>query len=288
MHFKDYIEGIRLLISSSFDGTIKIWDIDSLRCIKTLKTNDSFIWSLCCDENYLYSGSKDGIIRIWSLDTYKLVRKINSFNKSTIHYLIADESFLYAQLQNTKLLQKWEKNNFKNNTIIKCDGYTGGFRVLGDFIYTESYPNIVKINKYSNDIISSNYLTHEDFYTIDIDDKYIYTGYMVFSKENFEKITKLGPNNYEIHQTAFDNKYFYYSSVDIDYIPVWKKDSWKLVKKLQSEPKDRFESILVTNENVIAGGLQGIYIWSKDDWKLKKSLFGHKNIVSSLVLIIQK
>lgn len=275
-----------MLLSSSFDGTIKIWDFETFKCIKTLKTNNSFVLSITCDEKNLFSSSADGIIRIWSLDTYNHVRNLTSFENKRPNYLTVDETYFYAQLQNTKLLQKWEKEDLDKNCLIECDGYTGGFKVIDEYIYSESYPNINKINKHTNEIVSSNHLTSADFYTINIDEKYIYTGIMVFSRENYEKVANLGSTNYEIHNIDFDDNNVYWCSTDIDYIPVWEKESWELIKKLDTKPKDKFECILVTSEYVIAGGLKGIYIWSKDDWKLVASLKDHKHLISSLEISV--
>ena len=53
-----------LLISGSYDTTIKIWDINSGLCIKTLEGHTGWVWSVAIKDNLIISGSNDKTIRI--------------------------------------------------------------------------------------------------------------------------------------------------------------------------------------------------------------------------------
>lgn len=52
------------LFSSSTDGTIKVWDLDSLQCIQTLSDQNDAVTSLLCSSDYLFSSSLDKTIKV--------------------------------------------------------------------------------------------------------------------------------------------------------------------------------------------------------------------------------
>ena len=51
--------------SSSFDNTIKIWDINSKQCINTLTEHQSNVICIIFCDNYLISCSNDKTIKFW-------------------------------------------------------------------------------------------------------------------------------------------------------------------------------------------------------------------------------
>ena len=66
------------LASGSGDKSIKIWNIDSGKCIRTLNGHDSPIFSLqLLLNNKLASGSADHSIKIWNLDSGECIRTLN-------------------------------------------------------------------------------------------------------------------------------------------------------------------------------------------------------------------
>ena len=67
----------KILASASFDCTIKLWNLETGQCIRTLKGHKrrvrTIVWSP--DSQYIASGSDDNTIRVWRTDTGKLRRK---------------------------------------------------------------------------------------------------------------------------------------------------------------------------------------------------------------------
>jgi len=57
------------LASGSFDHTIKIWDVKSGKCIKTLEGHTDYVNSLAVlPDDTLASGSDDCNIKIWNIN----------------------------------------------------------------------------------------------------------------------------------------------------------------------------------------------------------------------------
>ncbi|MGB7381143.1 MAG: TIR domain-containing protein [Rivularia sp. (in: cyanobacteria)] len=59
------------LASSSFDKTIKIWNVETGECIQTLKGHERRVWGIALspDGKTLASGSSDQTIRLWNIHT---------------------------------------------------------------------------------------------------------------------------------------------------------------------------------------------------------------------------
>lgn len=65
---KDCVRSIfvkdNLIISGSYDNTIRIWDIESCKCLKTLEGHKSLVFSVFVKDNLIISGLDDKTIRI--------------------------------------------------------------------------------------------------------------------------------------------------------------------------------------------------------------------------------
>jgi len=62
-----------ILATGSYDSSIKIWDIDTGECIRTLKGHVSGVRTLQFDDNKLISGSLDKTIKVWNWRTGKCI-----------------------------------------------------------------------------------------------------------------------------------------------------------------------------------------------------------------------
>ncbi|KAJ4833969.1 hypothetical protein Tsubulata_051070 [Turnera subulata] len=50
------------------DGTVKVWDMETLGCRQSLKAHDNAVMSLLClGDGYLVSASLDNTLKVWAL-----------------------------------------------------------------------------------------------------------------------------------------------------------------------------------------------------------------------------
>jgi F-box/WD-40 domain protein MET30 len=58
-----------IIVSSSLDNTIKIWDIATGKCLRTLFGHVQGIWGLAYDKLRIVSGSHDKTLRVWDTES---------------------------------------------------------------------------------------------------------------------------------------------------------------------------------------------------------------------------
>jgi WD40 repeat protein len=58
------------LASGSYDTTIKLWSIELLKEVATLKGHKGWVWSVAFspDSRYLASGSYDKTVKLWNVE----------------------------------------------------------------------------------------------------------------------------------------------------------------------------------------------------------------------------
>ena len=52
------------LFSGSYDGTVKVWDVGSLNCLKTLTGHTGPVRTLVYSGGHMFSGSYDKTVRL--------------------------------------------------------------------------------------------------------------------------------------------------------------------------------------------------------------------------------
>ncbi len=72
------IEGT-LIVSSSIDGTIKIWDVEIGKCVQTLNQNNKWSYSVAFspDNTKVISASSDKTVKIWDLSLGKCIKTLS-------------------------------------------------------------------------------------------------------------------------------------------------------------------------------------------------------------------
>ncbi|QJB25954.1 WD40 repeat domain-containing protein [Limnospira fusiformis SAG 85.79] len=106
----------KVLASGSYDGTIKIWDLESGSLRQTIAAHASAVASLAIapDGKHLISGSVDNRVRLWDLDTGKLIRTFNGHRDDVKVVAIAPDGKTIASGSADKTIRLW---NLQGETL---------------------------------------------------------------------------------------------------------------------------------------------------------------------------
>ena len=68
----------RQLASGSDDNTVRLWDVETGACVRTLEGHRSDVWSVCFspDGRMVASGSDDKTVRLWDVETGACVKTL--------------------------------------------------------------------------------------------------------------------------------------------------------------------------------------------------------------------
>jgi WD40 repeat protein len=83
----------QIIVSGSYDNTVKIWDAETGRLISTLIWHMRTVRSVCTTTKYgnlIISGSNDCSIKIWSLETGQLIRTLYGHMDAVTSVLVHD------------------------------------------------------------------------------------------------------------------------------------------------------------------------------------------------------
>ncbi|KAI8815984.1 quinon protein alcohol dehydrogenase-like superfamily [Fimicolochytrium jonesii] len=69
-----YDEARSLLVTGSYDYSIRVWNVDTMECIKILSGHTRCVRGIQMDDTKIVSGSMDRTIRIWNMQTFECVR----------------------------------------------------------------------------------------------------------------------------------------------------------------------------------------------------------------------
>lgn len=77
--------------SGDHDAFIKVWNLDTLECVKTLNGHDDFVKCLTMKDDLLISGSKDTTIQLYNVESGQLLRTLKD-HKEMIWCMAVDRN----------------------------------------------------------------------------------------------------------------------------------------------------------------------------------------------------
>ena len=134
------------LYSSSFDGTIKVWNCKHGNLIKSLESFGLPVRFIVFYMDYMYSCGYDGSIKVWSLtDDYTLMKTLNG--NASIFSAIIENGILYTgTVSGVVNVFDCRDNNWRK--LKTLDGHSDGVSSLKFYdgkLYSGSNDNTVKV-----------------------------------------------------------------------------------------------------------------------------------------------
>ncbi|KAF2071478.1 hypothetical protein CYY_007194 [Polysphondylium violaceum] len=204
----------QLLLSSSIDKTVKLWNIESGECIKTFEHNDIVV-SISFDFvnnslSHFYSATLDGIVRKWSIDnsespvdSIELGEFITTISlSSNPYYLIVSThlgNLVFFNPTNLELLHKF--NVSQNHHNIKRGK---GPKILGMSVVSSSLNSNCEYL-----LVSSNDSFVRQFSLKDFKRICKYTGMML---ENYQVKPIVSPDKKSVIMGSEDNNIYIYDN----------------------------------------------------------------------------
>ncbi|MCW8838786.1 MAG: hypothetical protein OQK11_08805, partial [Thiovulaceae bacterium] len=121
------------LVSSSSSGRIKIFNASTYEKLKTLKEHQWDVGAIYIDGDKLYSGSDDYSIKIWDLNTGKLERTIKSAHSGTINDIIIYKDKLISASDDKTIVIRDIKTGKFIRELLKHKKPVNKLKITNDF-----------------------------------------------------------------------------------------------------------------------------------------------------------
>ncbi|KAF2265078.1 sulfur metabolite repression control protein-like protein SconB [Lojkania enalia] len=97
----------QILMTGSYDASVKVWDLTTGECIRTLTGHAQGIRCLQFDENRLITGSLDSTIKIWNWKTGHCIKTLPGHSRGVIGLHMADKLLASGSSDNTIMVHDW-------------------------------------------------------------------------------------------------------------------------------------------------------------------------------------
>lgn len=158
----------RLLVTASDDKTLKIWELASGKCLKTLKGHSNYVFSCNFNpqSNLIVSGSFDESVRIWDVRTGKCLKTLPAHSDpvSAVHF--NRDGSLVVSSSYDGLCRIWDTASGQClKTLIDNDNPPVSFVKFspnGKYILASTLDNTLKLWDYAKAKCLKTYMGHKN------------------------------------------------------------------------------------------------------------------------------
>ena len=86
---------LECLYHPRWDKTIRVWDLNTLECVKVLEGHSEAVLALAVGNGNLISGSYDTTVRFWDLQNFRCIRKCDG-HTDAVRVLTADGQHVFS------------------------------------------------------------------------------------------------------------------------------------------------------------------------------------------------
>ncbi|CAO2652155.1 Nn.00g004380.m01.CDS01 [Neocucurbitaria sp. VM-36] len=132
--FKGHTNGImclqfddRVLMTGSYDATVKVWDIKTGQEIRTLTGHTQGIRCLQFDDSKLITGSLDNTMKVWNWRTGELIRTLTGHSHGVIGLHMADKLLASGSSDNTIIVHDF--NNYQRTQLMGHSDWVNAVKI---------------------------------------------------------------------------------------------------------------------------------------------------------------
>jgi WD40 repeat protein len=267
----------KYVVSASLDDTIKIWDIESKECLKTIKSNEETIdiLKVTPDGKYIVAVSvHNNIIKIWDFKNGELLNKINV---STYSIDITPDSKHIITGSSSKDIKIWDLKSGECLKTLKGHSKTISSVLIsssGKYLISTDISNMIKIWSAENttclrtikvydEDITSIIISKDDNKILAVCNNHIIKIWDLKSGKFLKRIDKINPKN--LMRVSSDWKKIITINSE-NTIELWDLESGKFLKNIDNANSRKSKITIIPDmEKVIINRDNTIEIWDLEN-----------------------
>jgi WD40 repeat protein len=246
----------RFTVSGSSDETLKMWDVETGRLIKSFTGHEAGVNSvfLSPDSRWIVSGSDDETVKLWEVETGSFIKSFTGHESRVNSVFLSPDNWWIISGSSDKTVKLWEVE-------------TG--RLIKTFTVPEFWVNSVFLSPDNRWMVSGC-----DDGTVKLWDAE--TGHLIKTFTEYENIVKsvfLSPDNWWI-----------VSGSDDETVKLWEVETGYFIKTFAGHESGA-NSVFLSPDNrwmVLGSDGETVELWEIETDRLIKTFAGHKSTVRSV------
>ena len=288
----------RYVASSSQDKTVKIWEIQTNKCVSTLEGHDDSVLSVSFspDGRYVASASTDKTVKIWEIQTNKCLSTLQGHTEMVNSVSFSSDGRYVASASTDSTVKIWEIQT--NKCLSTLQGHTEivtsvSFSSDGRYVASASTDSTVKIWEIQTNKCLSTLQGHTWEVTsvsFSSDGRYVASA----SRDKTVKIWEIQTNKclstlqghtWEVTSVSFSSDGRYVASASYDKtVKIWEIQTNKCLSTLQGHTEIVTSVSFSSDGRYVASASRDttVKIWEIQTNKYLSTLQGHTSSVNSV------
>jgi WD40 repeat protein len=121
-------------VSTSYDGTLRLWDLGTGQVIRTFKGETGWVYNLAVmpDGRSAVSASDYNTLRVWDLESGQTVRTLRGHTNSVEAVAVTPDGRCAVSASNDRTLRVWDLESGKEVATFTGDDHMGSCAIAPD------------------------------------------------------------------------------------------------------------------------------------------------------------